>query len=704
MKENFDNNDNISNNNIKDLMSYFNYNIKRDSLTTKDKINTIILKKNKINLSLIYNEYINSLNTNINNDDNNIILNDIKKVNDNYYHEIINTNLTDIKNNTLSFIDNIKNQISNSYSQFSDLMTNWLKKKDKKITKMLSGPVNSKLFLNYINETVFNKIKQIFEIHEIIINSIKEQFTLLNLFLEDNNLIKFNCPMEEFILKNSNNILNSFFLSKVNIESLNLSKFLNNKDLSDLFNYYYSKKKDGKIFKSIYLKNDNKKNYAYEPNISKDNFNKISKLKLKSMSGDCLNKIYLKINSGNDLSINDNDNKIKSISLSNLDLFASSVDDLGKIHFPILEKLKVKKCLLNYNYQYIFQIIISKTTNLRSIKLEYVNITDKSLNELINFISKNKSYLDTIQTISFKGNIINSINFDILIKNQLKFNNLEEFDISNNNIYNFPSKYFRIFPKLVVIDLSNNNINNNLLFEGIRKSKKKNLINFIAFMCKNIFLYNVDDNNKLYIEYLNESLNNFNYKIKRINLSLLYNKENRADLGQLTFSPMIKISLAKLDLSYCALNDNIFTTFLKNNFDLISLTKLNLSNNFLTIKFFSSCLSLNNNNESENIFLENIKDINLSFNNIKYQTNNDLIKLNKFIDKHSFLKKIQLQNNEILNIFKKTENQDKYINELKEMIHICATRNIKLVLQTEFFTFIDNEIFKNIFIYKNKYY
>ena len=45
MKENFDNNDNISNNNIKDLMSYFNYNIKRDSLTTKDKINTIIFKK-----------------------------------------------------------------------------------------------------------------------------------------------------------------------------------------------------------------------------------------------------------------------------------------------------------------------------------------------------------------------------------------------------------------------------------------------------------------------------------------------------------------------------------------------------------------------------------------------------------------------------------------------------------------------------------
>ena len=709
MKENIDNNDNISNNNIKDLMNYFNYNIKRDSLSTKEKINDINIKKNKINLSLIYKEYIKSMdintnNNNINNNNNNNIINDMKKINDNYYHEIINTNLNNIKNNTLSFIDNIKNKIRIRYSQFSNFISNWIKKKDKKITKILSGSEDSKLFLNYIDETIFNKIKQIFEIHDIIFNSIKEQFTLLNLFIEDNNLIKFNCPMEEFILKNSNKILNSFFLSKVNMESLNLSKFLNNKDLSDLFNYYYSKKKDGKIFKSIYLKNDNKKNYVYEPNISKDNFKKISKLKLKSMSGDSLNKIYSKINSGNNLSINENDNKIKSISLSNLDIFASSVDDLSKIHFPILEKLKIKKCLLNYNYQYIFQIIISKTTNLRSIKIEYIKLTDKSFNDFINFISKNNSYLDSIQSISFKGNNLYSINFDYLLKSNLKFNNLEEFDISNNNIYNFSSKIFRIFPKLIFIDLSNNNINNNLLFEGIRKSKKKNLINFIAFMCKNIFLYNVDDNNNLYIEYLNENLINFNHKIKCINLSLLYNKDNREELSQLIFSPIIKISLIKLDLSYCGLNDNSFMIFLKNNFDLISLTKLNLSNNFFTIKIFALCLSLNNNNESENIFLENIKVINLSFNNIKYQSNNDLIKLNKFLDKHGFLKKIHLQNNELLNIFKKTENHDKYKKELEEMIHICSTRNIKLIIQTEFFTFIDNEIFKNIFNYKNKCY
>ena len=157
---------------------------------------------------------------------------------------------------------------------------------------------------------------------------------------------------------------------------------------------------------------------------------------------------------------------------------------------------------------------------------------------------------------------------------------------------------------------------------------------------------------------LKENLIYFKYNIKNINLSLLYNKENREELPNLVFSSIIKLSLIKLDLSYCGLNDNCLSNFLKNNFDLISLTNLNLSNNFLTIKFFSSCSSVNINDESENIILEKIKIIDLSFNSIKYQSNNDLIKINKYIDKHRYLQKIKFQNNEFLNIFKKAEKNE----------------------------------------------
>ena len=690
MKENEDNDNNNKKKDIKNLMKYFNYNVKRDSLSKIDNITNIINKK-KINLSSIYKEYINEKQMKKNENEIIYLIED-----DNYYSDIINKNLNELKNNTISFLNDIKDKINNNYKSFSENINIWLKKRDKKLSKIISDSTNLKIYINYMKENIFDRIKKIFDIHNYIFNSLKDQFSLLSIFLEENNLIKYNCPLEEFILKNSNFILNSWLLSKINMESLCLSKFLDNKDLADLFQNYYSKKKEDIFFKSIYLKNENKRNYVYEPNISKYNVFKINKLKLKTMSGDNINKIYKKISAGEK---NFDNNKIKIISLSNLDLFGSSIEGLSKLNFPILEKIKIKNCIIPYHYHYLFKTIISKTDNLKSIKIEKVKLTDKSFSDFISFLSKNNSMLDKIEYLSFKDNNLNSINFDHLTTNKLVFKNVEIIDLSNNNIYNFPVNNFKLFPKLLILDICNNNINNNLLFEGVNESKKQNKINFIVLMCKNIFLYNINHNNKRYIQYLNENLINYNYKIKSINLSLLYNKDNREEISNLLFSPMIKLSLIKLDLSYCGLNDNCLSSFLKNNFDLISLKTLNISNNFLTIKFFSLLT-----NEGENLLLEKINNIDISFNKVKYQSNNDLLRLNKFIDRHSYLKKIKLNNNEFINIFKKSEKVEEYKKELDKIINLCKNRNIKFYMQTELFNYIDKDIFKDLFIFKDKYY
>jgi len=715
MKENSnnldDNNNNLGNRkSIKEMVKYFDIPNRKEFLKNKDNINDI---KNKNILFTIYKNYIMNKQDNpnmneniINTDSNNNINNNIndKKLNDNNYYFIINQKLLDIHKNTISFLDNIKNEMNKNYLFFSDRILKWIKKRDKKLSNILSDKDMNEKILEYINKNIFDKIKKIFEIHDNIFNSIKDHFTILNLFLSDDELIKVNSTMEEFILKNSNFILNSFFLSKINMETLSLSKFLESKDLSDLFKNYYSKKKEEVMFKSLHLVNDNKNNDNCEQNISRNSFVKISKLKLKGLSCDNFDKIYKKINKGKDNNNNQkNSNKIKIISLSNIELFPSSMEDLSKIDYPILEKLKIKNCLIPFKNQSIFQSFISKTTNLKTIKIEKVKLSNKSLYDFVSYISNIKPMLDSIQHLSFKSNILNSINFDNLRKNGLIFNNLEIFDLSDNNIYHFSTNNFISFPKLAVLDISNNNFNNNLFFESVRESKSKNLINFLVFMCKNIFLYNVKENNKNYLNYINDNLPNFNYKIKSINLGLLYNKENSDELKKLIFSPVIKLSLILLDLSYCGLTDNIFASFLKNNFDLMNLTKLNLSNNLFTIKFFSVCLQFNSNNDYDNISLEKIKIIDLSFNNIKYQTSIDLQKINKFIDKHYFLKKIKLQNNEILNIFKKTENNIKYKDNITQMINLCNKRNIKFIIQTELINEIDNDNYQNIFIYKNKY-
>ena len=509
MKENSDNSNLDSKKDVKNLMKYFNY-TKKNSLSKSQITNKA--NKTKVNLSLIYKEYINKYEINENEKKNNNIIE-----NDNYYHEIINKNLDELKNDTITFLEDIKNKISKNYFSFSENINMWLNNRDKKISKILINSEKLDIFINYMKKNIFDKIKNIFEIHNYIFNSIKEHFTLLNLFLEENNLVKYNCPLEEFVLKNSNLILNSWFLSKINMKTLCLSKFIDNENLGDLFKNYFSKKKEEILFKSINLKSDIKRNYIYEPNLSKYTFTKINKLKIESMSGDNINKIYKKITKGDNYSSLDN-NKIKIISLSNLDLFISSVEKLNKLNFPILEKLKIKKCIIPHYCQNIFQTFISKTINLKSLKIENVKLTDKSFYDFISFVTKNKSMLDTIECLSFKDNYLNSINFNNLAKSKLKFNNLELFDLSNNNIYNFSINNFKILPKLLILDISHNNINNNLLFEAVNKSRSKKKINFIVLMCKNIFLYNINDNNKKYIQYLNDNLINCDYKIKNINL------------------------------------------------------------------------------------------------------------------------------------------------------------------------------------------
>ena len=684
MKEN--NNDNDDNNNdikrssnIKDIINYFNDSDNRNSMPKKEIINDV--NKNKNNLSKIYQNIINNkekkqnINEKIekNNEKNiskNYNENNIKKINENiHYHEIIKNKLINLKQNTILFLDNIKKEVNQKYSFFSDNILNWMKKWDKRLSKILYDKEINDNILEYINKLCFDKIKQLFDMHENIFNCIKDHFTLLNSFLGANDLMEFNCPLEEFILKNSNLIINSFFLSKINMQSLCLSKFLYNKDLAEIFEKYYSKREKDMLFKSIVLKK--------KSTISRSNFLNINKLKIKAMSMDELNKLYIKISEGQGKNESVS-NKIKNITISNMKCNSSSIEDLSKMNYPLLEKIKIKNCLIPYESKFV-SAFISQTTNLKTVKLESINLTNKSLYKFILFISKNKSLLDSIQCMSFKDNRLYSINFEYLAKIGVNFTNLELFDLSSNDIYNFASQNFLVLPKLKLLELSNNNFNNNLLFESVRKSKSKNLINFMVFMSQNIFVYNVKDNNEKYIKYINENLVNFNYKIKSINLSLLYNKDNCEELTKLFFSPTINFSLIELNLSYCGLNDTVFYSFLKNNYYLLNLKKVNLSYNLFTIKFFSVCLNINN--DAEYILLEKIKDIDLSYNNIKYQANNDLSKIYKYIDKHSYLKKIKLQNNELLNIFQNnTDNNKENKNDIEQIINLCIKRNIKFVV------------------------
>ena len=217
-------------------------------------------------------------------------------------------------------------------------------------------------------------------------------------------------------------------------------------------------------------------------------------------------------------------------------------------------------------------------------------------------------------------------------------------------------------------------------------------------MSKNIFVYNVNNNNQKYIQYLNEYLPNLDYNLKNINLSLVYNQYNLEEITKLSFSSSIKISLVKLNLSFCGLNYKVISKFFINNYDLINLKKLNLNNNFISIDFFSLFID-----DNKLILIDKIEKIDLSFNAIKFEKKNDLEKINIFIENHKFLKVLKLQNNNILNIFKKNQNIKQYNDEIDKLVAISEKRNIKIEVQSEIIFFTDNERFKKILLYKSKY-
>ena len=265
-------------------------------------------------------------------------------------------------------------------------------------------------------------------------------------------------------------------------------------------------------------------------------------------------------------------------------------------------------------------------------------------------------------------------------------------------IYYFSTTNFRLFPKLKILDLSDNNFNNNLLFEGILKSSKSKLISFVILMSKNIFIYNVNENNKKYIKYLNKNLSDLEYNLKSINLSFLYNQNNNQEISKLKFSSAIRISLVKLNLSFCGLNDKSISNFFKNNFDLLNLKNLNLNHNFITSNFFSLF-----DEESDLIYIDKLEKIDLSFNSLICEGKDDLNKIIKFIDFHKYLKVIKLQNNTFLNIFKKENNIINCNDKINTFINICEKRKIIIEVQIQISSLLDNEKFKKILLYKGKF-
>ena len=353
--------------------------------------------------------------------------------------------------------------------------------------------------------------------------------------------------------------------------------------------------------------------------------------------------------------------KLKSLSIIESNIITNKDAPLPKINLPVLAKVKIKKSKLPLDY--FFDSIVGQTSFLRIINMQNCRMTDKDFNIFFSYLSNKKHLQDSLQYLGFSENQLSYINLKQFVDKGGHMKSLQYFDLNKNNIYEFVTDNFKALPSLKVLDLTDNNISNFSFFDTIYSKHKKKNMPCIVLLCNNLFVSNNKENNKKYRKYIYECLPAFKYKIKKVNLSLLFNKDNNEELYLLRISPYVKISMIKLNLSYCGLKTETVWKLLQNNYGLLNLVSLILSYNFITNNFFILC-------GGQDISLEKLRSIDLSMNQIRCSDINSLENIEKFINNFQKLKKIKIQENFFMkDLFLLYESKKEQIEEIIERLN-----------------------------------
>ena len=464
---------------------------------------------------------------------------------------------------------------------------------------------------------------------------------------------------EDFLLTNYKLIEKCSIVNKFNFTELDSTK-LNKIDYYNYYIKYLSQKKieTQGIAKNYLLTKDDWQNGL---RFILENFSSLEKLKLEKINNNDFRSILENI----DINIKNNNNKFN---LKTLDL-----KDFGNIDIKIdnsklnkIEKLKIQRGTY-INLLSVIKSFILKNRVLKSLSLDYINMTDIGFRFLIISLKNNPNITNTLEYLSLEGNRITEVsNFQIDEENKIIMNNnsvlfqkLKTFILRKNGIYNFESKFLTALPELRFLDLTWNKIPTGSLMREVTKDEFQNTI---VLMNDNIFITNVKNNNDIYIDYLNKRFPNFDYEFKNLNLNFTYDIETESKLGNLLLLTDVVVSLINLDLSFCAINTDTLVNFFNNNPKFLSLKNLNLSYNNIKGDFFVKIMS------NEEICFDNINFIELSENYFVCGNLEKIEGLTQFIEKNQNLEKIKLYNagfvTDLINFLKEKNSRNEKFKEV----------------------------------------
>ena len=590
---------------------------------------------------------------------------DLGKENNNIdYAEMIKKKLEEIKISSTSQFQNCIDNINLKFEGFKDNIITFIESKERKMSMFENDLNNKDVILNYAKQNIFNKINNIFQICDNIINCIEKNFELLASFYTQSNLIDSQKQIERFLINNTTLIQNCSIVSKFNFADLDI----NNIKKINYYKYYINYLSQLKIEDEEEIRHYTiiKEELPNGLGFITENFSLLDKLTLSGLVSNDLDKIFNTIGSIIQREPKPNLTQLNIKNFNSIDLNLETAEPLN-----MLKKIKIQ----NGAYIKIDKIslfFIRKNNNLKSLSLEDVNMTDIGFKALMLSFIENESITNTLEHLSLEGNKITMVRYDSAHSKfqDRYFQNLKWLNLSRNNIYKFEF-FLKALPKLKFIDLTTNNIPTASFMDFAIKSKDK-----LVLFNDNIFITNSQKNNEIYINYLNEIMPKFDTEIKTLNLNFTYDIENQTNLAQLILSKNIIFSLIKLDLSFCGLRTDVLINFFKNNPKFISLKKLILQYNNLTSDFFREILNLNE------ICLDNLNFLDLSENDITCNKIEKMENFYNFIEKYKYLDSIRLINSNFLSNLLEKKKDNQYIEIFNKLFKHTTERkrNFKFIV------------------------
>ena len=328
----------------------------------------------------------------------------------------IKEKLDEIKTNSISYFNEYIKQINKNFENFKNRILSFIDSKEKKVSRVSEQGRSKKGIIKYAKQNIFKKIDNTIEICDNIINNIEQNFKLLIKFFEQNIMINNQKQTEDFLLTNYKFIEKCSIVNKFNFTELDSTK-LNKIDYYNYYIKYLSQKKivTQGIAKNYLLTKDDWQNGL---RFILENFSSLEKLKLEKINNNDFRSILENI----DINIKNNNNKFN---LKTLDL-----KDFGNIDIKIdnsklnkIEKLKIQRGTY-INLLSVIKSFILKNRVLKSLSLDYINMTDIGFRSLIISLKNNPNITNTLEYLSLEGNRITEVsNFKIDEENKIIKNN-----------------------------------------------------------------------------------------------------------------------------------------------------------------------------------------------------------------------------------------------------------------------------------------